>query len=407
MFSDDPRCDELILKVSIFIIGWDGFNARALDIASGLAEDFDDIVVVTSGKESVSERFLKLPPQASSRIRRLHVSDECMYGCKLAECLDMFSRELFFLINADARCQNWSDSVRSAIDCFAHFEKVAIWAPRIDFTPWYVDRVENCKLNEQYSVVLQTDGIVFCWTREIVSEIKLLDIRGNNHGWEIDSTSVSMAQRMGKLAVIDRECLVTHPRVTRYSSDTADRERMEFLHSLPTHLYQDYLRLQFFIRARDRELGDPQVVSLYKALSGLSETALRQYIRLTSGEPKQIQSYFLELTIIEGVYSKLDDLDERINCARSLGGRCFIYGTGGHTSLLLCIHPALYKYVDAFLNTLGSSSYLEKPCYHPDKIDFYPNDIVILSSYASCASMRESLASKNVQVFSFHTKSQP
>lgn len=393
--------------MSIFIIGWDGFNARALDIASGLAVDFDDIVVVTSGEESVSECFLRLPPQASSHIRQLHVSDDCMYGCKLAECLDMFSRELFFLINADARCQNWSDTVRSAIDCFAHYEKVAIWAPRIDFTPWYVDRVEKYQLNEQYSVVVQTDGIVFCWTREIVSEVKRLDIRGNNHGWEIDSTSVSIAQRMGKLAVIDRECLVTHPRVTRYSSDTADRERMEFLHNLPTYLYQDYLRLQLFIRARDRDLGDPQVVSLYKALSGLSETALHRYVRLASGEHKHTQNYFLEHTIIEGVYSKLGELDERINSARRLGGRSFIYGTGGHTTLLLCVRPALYKIVDAFLNTLGSSSYLDKPCYHPDEIDFYPNDIVIISSYASVASMKESLAGKHIQVFSFHAEPQP
>lgn len=392
------------MRVSIYIIGWQGYNDRAVQIASQLAQKFSDVTVVTSGevKNPPSDQPLGSDALGNS-YRVIIVPNHYMYGRKLAECLKCFSSDLFFLIHADAFCEDWSELVNAALESYNRISDLGVWVPLIDFTPWHLRRVEKCRIDSRYSAVIQTDGIVFCWSFQIAVGVRSLPLFNNNSGWEIDTASVGFAKQSGKLVLIDRSCQVSHPRGTGYSTDTAHSERLFFLRSLPIELYMTHVEIQEFVRARDRELGDPQIVELYKAAGNLSESALQRYLEIANGGQDQMSNYYyVEQIILQGIYKNFDFFNKLAEDKGKDKSRIFVYGTGAHTSVLFSVFPWLYKAIDFFLDSYREGLFLGKSCFNPRDFEFHTNDSVIISAYSTQAQMMEELRGRKCRIYCLH-----
>lgn len=392
------KCDPTKTSISIYVLSWANYNHKASEIASILSFRFDHVTVVSSSGNSFESLISKgLETGFSCKL----LNQGMLYGSKLDFCMSEFDRELFFVVNADAVCEDWIRLVEGAIESFICLTDLAVWCPFISYTPWTLDRVELCAMSERYSLVAQTDGIVFCWSKEIVHELKKLPIRQNNSGWGIDWASVCTAGLMGKKVLLDKAFKVSHPRGTSYDKEVASKEFERFLRSFSHEQFECYLELKTQIDRKSKAKKNWGLISLYRAMGRISESDLAVAL-MERHDESFCEHEVNEVKILLNILKKSREIDALSQLVREQKLRLWIFGVGTHTSCLLLLFPKLYNLCDAFLDSKSKGAFLGKSCFMPSDVTLKSTDIVIISSQAHQVEMANQIRGRGVSLLTFH-----
>lgn len=228
-----------------FVVSWSGKHANAERIAKAVASSSDFVTVVYSDPDS---GFAPAFPGES--IRR---PDDLFYGDKFHACLTHCRSDVLLLIHADCDCDNWAGIPESCRRGVVQIANLGVWVPFIDHTDWSLDRVEIDRIPDSpFSIVAQTDSIVFGLTRPIIDRLRKASFEGNVYGWGIEFMYNFYTYSIGRICVVDRSVPVRHPRGTAYSIEPAIIQAKEFLKQLtPAERVQSCL-LDAIVRLRDR-----------------------------------------------------------------------------------------------------------------------------------------------------------
>jgi SEC-C motif len=216
----DERHPELSLQV--FIISWTGQHENAALIERCCLPDFPVSVIY-------SDRDDRIVPNAEW----IRVTDNYFAGYKFSRALTEFDGDIMCIITADARYCNWSSLLKNCKRAFTLYGELGVWSPDVDFSP----------LNQNWNVlvevegtdfikVVQTDSIVWAFSRAVADRLRSLDLRLNNLGWGIDIVASAHCHSTAKLVLVDKSIRVFHPRGTGYSVGEAGRQCVDFLRQM-------------------------------------------------------------------------------------------------------------------------------------------------------------------------------
>jgi hypothetical protein len=244
--------------IHTFVISWFRKHENAENIVKAVAQASTFVSVVYSDPNiDVSPKF------SCPAIRR---PNDLFFGDKFQACVDLCDSDILLVIHADCNCHHWSEVPDRCRRAVGQNSDIGVWAPLIDSGDWSLDRTEIKKMpNSSFSIVAQTDSIVFGLTRKIVDRIRQANLTENDHGWGIDLMFNYYTYSLGKISVVDRDILVEHPRGSNYSVPAATAQLTEFLKQLtPAEKAQSAL-LDAVVRLHDRiqEAGtkDPAAVA--------------------------------------------------------------------------------------------------------------------------------------------------
>lgn len=238
-------------SLSAAIISWEGKFGSARKIAGEIAPWVDNLKVVYSNASSDNERGEGVWKQ---------VPNENYFGAKFQEAISEFSDDIFLLIHADAEADDWGMVARRCRSSFDD-DSIAIWTPEINYTFWDSEKVRIGKnTGNDYSYVAQTDAIVVAYSKSIVRRLQTLDYSINNLGWGIDWIAICNAYCSGRLAVIDHEIKIFHPKSTGYGAGDANKQMQVFLGQMTVQESLMYRLLSSYIasNAKTYEAGTPQ-----------------------------------------------------------------------------------------------------------------------------------------------------
>ncbi len=232
-------------SIHTFVISWVGKHDNAERIAKAVASTSDFVTVVFSDPDR------NLTPDFSCAVMRR--SNDLFFGDKFRACIDSCEADVLLLIHADCDCDRWSAVPEHCRRAVEQNSNIGVWAPLIDFTDWGLDRTEIDKIpNSPFSIVAQTDAVVFGLTGKIVDRMRSANLDGNVYGWGTDHMYNYYAYSIGLISVVDRSIFVRHPHGTQYSYADAGAMQIEFLKQLtPTEREQSRL-LEGIVRVRDR-----------------------------------------------------------------------------------------------------------------------------------------------------------
>lgn len=211
-------------SVHAFIISWTGQEANALDLSAAIHSYVDRLTVIYSDSDQTHRHGFG---------EWVRVSNDWFFGKKFAECIKLFSGDIFFQIQADASFSRWDAIIENCRN--AHKGNVGVWAPDINFTPWTSDIVKLFDGPTRTTAhVMQTDGIVWSLDKRVVNRLAKLNLEQNNLGWGIDWVAIAFSY-VSQMQVL-RECAftVSHPRGSGYSGAQAQDQMALFFQQLST-----------------------------------------------------------------------------------------------------------------------------------------------------------------------------
>ena len=215
--------------LDIFIISWHGHGDRARHIAQCIADHCDAgdgvrLSVIYSNADEATE---------SGPGRWLQVPNTDYFGAKFARALAEFNGQVLLLIQADAGSDDWPALVERCRQRFAQRAALALWAPRIDYTPWNAERVDiRAVAGEGLTHVAHTDGIVLAYARPMVQRLQQLDYSGNNIGWGMDWIAICNAYSHGLEVLREDALTVSHPPGRGYDTREATRQWLAFMQQM-------------------------------------------------------------------------------------------------------------------------------------------------------------------------------
>jgi hypothetical protein len=208
--------------IHAFLISWTGQELNAYKLSNELVTYVDRLTVI------FSDEFGSHQTGAGEWIR---VSNDWFFGKKFAECIKLFSGDIFFQVQADASFPRWGALIESCKQ--AHKGDVGVWAPDINFTPWVTEVVKLLDGPTRTAAhVMQTDGIVWSLDKRVVNRIRALDLQDNNFGWGIDWAAVAFSYASRLQVLRERAFTVSHPRGSGYSGAQAQAQMVRFFQQL-------------------------------------------------------------------------------------------------------------------------------------------------------------------------------
>jgi hypothetical protein len=232
------------MSIHVFVISWDGKHDNAERIIKAVASQSNFVSVVYSDPDSTLSPVFSCPS-----IRR---PNDLFFGDKFQACIDSCNADILLIICADCNCEGWSEVPERCRRAIEQISDIGVWAPLIDFTDWCLDRTEIDRIpNSPFSIVAQTDTIVFGLTRRIANRMREADLQANVYGWGIDSMFNSYTYSVGMISVVDRNVIVTHPSKTEYSFQAATIQQIDFLKQLTYAERTQSCLLDAVVRLRD------------------------------------------------------------------------------------------------------------------------------------------------------------
>lgn len=129
---------------------------------------------------------------------------------------------------------------------------IGVWAPVIDWTQFNFHRTRLCEIKStSFTVVAQTDAIVFCLSGAVIKRLRRAKYEGNLYGWGIDAMAVAHAYANSMIAVVDKSVRVNHPKSRGYPSEAALAQCKEFLKQLTLNEFIQNGLLWSFISDRN------------------------------------------------------------------------------------------------------------------------------------------------------------
>lgn len=234
---------KLMNQLEVCIISWQGQHENARFIADQIQSVAHKVQIVYSDPD----------PDFSLEVQctQLKRPNALFWGDKFKACMDTFSGGLLMVIHADCTCDDWLGLLNKCLYAFENHQEVAVWAPRIDGTPYDVRVATVGQINQtSLNIVTNTDGIVFCLSRQVVERMKRADLSENKYGWGIDIMFSAYTLTIGKLAVVDHSVFVKHSSLTGYLKQEAHAQLNLFLQQLSTpervqyHLSEAYMNVR-------------------------------------------------------------------------------------------------------------------------------------------------------------------
>jgi glycosyltransferase involved in cell wall biosynthesis len=214
-----------LTSIHVFIISWTGKHDNSAAIAKSLVGQVDFLTVIYS-----DENDQLVPDFPCQSIR---TPNHWYWGMKFRSCLDACESDLMLVIHGDCTCDDWSFLIRKCQSGFASSERIGIWAPLIDYTPFDLNKTLIDKLAlSNLNIVAQTDMIVFALNSSVISRLKLLNYEDNKYGWGIGWAALAFTYANQLVAVVDEELKVIHPKERGYDSRNAKKQMDVFLGQL-------------------------------------------------------------------------------------------------------------------------------------------------------------------------------
>ncbi len=243
------------LTLHSIIISWAGRHEKAAMIAKAVMQTSNVVTVVYSDPDE--SRSPKFPCPALRRPNALLWED------KFRAALHACRSDILLIIHSDCETDDWSKVPQSCRKTFEDVPRAGVWSPLIDGTIHNVTRTLIHEIAEtNYSVVTQTDGIVFAMTRPIMERMKKVVLDKNPYGWGIDTMMNCCSYAKGMLSVVDRGMAVHHPAGSGYDRSDAQLQMNTFLEQLTTEeevIYQ-------FMRTVQRYAGEAQKLARAQGL---------------------------------------------------------------------------------------------------------------------------------------------
>ncbi len=210
-------------KIQVFVISWNGMHDKAEAIAQAIHPVVDRVSVIYSNKDETEEMGTGHWEQ---------VSNEYYFGRKFKRALDLFTGDIFVLIQADAYHENWPQVLRRCAGSFG-IPELGVWAPNVDWSWWTTERVKLGNYGKTgLSMVAQTDGIIFALRSDVADRIRGLDYECNNLGWGIEWAAIAYAYSHDLLVLRDETITVNHPKGSGYDHSAAREQQNDFLSRL-------------------------------------------------------------------------------------------------------------------------------------------------------------------------------
>lgn len=237
-------------SLHIFIISWAGQHANAAAIAKAVSKGPHEVTIVYSDDDP------EFKPATSCQV--LKRPNDLFWADKFKTCIEACTGELMMVIHADCSCKDWWGLVSKGYEATSTMPNGGLWAPTIEGTPWPLTRTELVTLNHTpISIVAQTDALVFCITKPLIERMRSANYDKNLYGWGIDWMLISHAYATGRLAVIDRSVVVTHPYAERgYKDSMAQAQMDEFLGQLTLNEFVQYTLLRSHVNRLEPKIRD-------------------------------------------------------------------------------------------------------------------------------------------------------
>ncbi|MEO0659454.1 MAG: glycosyltransferase [Pseudomonadota bacterium] len=226
----------------VVLIGWEGQAASTRALAEALAPHAPQLSVIYSNLEDTSE------DGPGSWIR---VPQSWYFGRKFARSLECLAPgDIMLQIQADVAHDRWDALVEHCAGAFEQHDRMGIWGPDLDWTPWPTQRVQNGPpISDGLVPVQQTDGVVWALHPEVSKQLAHLDYTQANLGWGIDWVALNIARRLGRRTVRDLRHQVHHPSSRGYSGATATQHMKNLLAQLPSEQRVEILALHDALHA--------------------------------------------------------------------------------------------------------------------------------------------------------------
>lgn len=210
--------------IDAFIISWTGKEENARKIAAEVVDKVDRLFVIYSNATNT-------PTDGAGEW--VQVPDAWFYGKKFEACLQRFSGDLMLQIQADASCDDWGRLIERCRTYFRERERLAVWAPEVDFTPWPLSRTTIIDAAPHLHRVTQTDGIVWVLSQNVCQRLRQFDYDSNHFGWGMDWAAICYAYANGYEVLVDSSIKIDHPKTRGYEGNSA-REQMHLFLSAMT-----------------------------------------------------------------------------------------------------------------------------------------------------------------------------
>jgi hypothetical protein len=216
------------LKIHVFIISWTGAHDNSIQIANNLKTSVDRVTIVYSDKDP----SLRIAGNYETCL----VHNGLFWGGKFAACLALFDADIFLQIQGDCKCEDWGALVARCRASFDAFPIIGVWSPKVFYTDITLEMTLLGALEkDSLFLVTCTDGLVFAFTKPIVTRMKQLDYKKNRFGWGIERAVSACAYLTGRVAVLDKTVDVKHEKGRGYDSREATQQYFEFLNQLTLH----------------------------------------------------------------------------------------------------------------------------------------------------------------------------
>jgi hypothetical protein len=218
------------VNVQAFIFNWKGHHSRAAALERQVAELAP--VRVINSEEGVRDRYPHW----------VHLDDSAYFAAQWQRALALFSADVFFHVQADARCDRFDHLFAGARAAFRR-HPVGIYEPNIDFVYYRYDTARLHPLEPGLFEVPLTDCT--CWFIEggVLRSAPGVDPAVNRYGWGVAPTVAAVARRQRRLVLRDYRVTVWHPRGRGYSSEAARRDQAAHLRWLRPELGQEVTAL--------------------------------------------------------------------------------------------------------------------------------------------------------------------
>lgn len=230
--------------IHVFIISWHGQHERAAAIAQSLGNIADRLSIIYSDPDT--------QPACLNGFSLIRRDNQLFWADKFQACLEQCAQDAIMLvIHADCRCDDWPRVIALCRAAFARFAELGIWSPKLTGTPWRLERTRMRRISgSDYSVVAQTDGLVFALSPALYPRMRQADYSGNLYGLGIDWLFICAAYARGMTAITDEAITVHHPITRGYSTQDARAQKHAFLRQMSDEEQQAYRQLKAHMRVR-------------------------------------------------------------------------------------------------------------------------------------------------------------
>ncbi len=247
--TGELKQEEKISDIEVFVISWEGQHENAQLIARQMQLVLNKVNIVYSDPDPDFSLDIQC-----TKVKR---SNALFWGDKFKTCIDMVSEKLLLIIHADCTFDDWPSLAKQCLDTFENHSKIAVWAPKIEGTPYDVRATTIAQIEQtSLNIVTNTDGIIFCLSEQIVERMKQADYSENIYGWGIDIMFSAHAMTIDKLVVVDSAVIVRHSTSTGYSKNLAYDQCNLFLQQLSSTERVQYFLSDAYVNLRRNALKE-------------------------------------------------------------------------------------------------------------------------------------------------------